>query len=233
MSGAIYRTDLSWPAIVAYELGPDRRRVPLPDLRVADRPGRAAASTSSACPRVREPLRGELDFWEIVSAGALGRSLHGRIEDYWERGAGSAQPPGGPPFHNMAVYGWDVLDARLLDADIVSRADREPPRTISLNQVRRSDNGTAPAWSCCARGPAGAPAPSCDGRGAMADRRRDRDPGRDAGRQQRPGLRGRPGALLDAGRLRRPDPRRAAAGGQGRVQRVAARALRRRLGRCW
>ena len=40
MGGAIFRTDLSWPAVVAYELGTAHRaRLPLPDLEPPSGPG--------------------------------------------------------------------------------------------------------------------------------------------------------------------------------------------------
>ena len=93
MSGAIFRTDLSWPAIVAFELG-DFETFRRPVYEPPGGPGgipldieRALRSFEAASDRRR-------DWYEIVG---VARWLHGyldKIEDYWERGDGTKTPPG-------------------------------------------------------------------------------------------------------------------------------------------
>ena len=100
---------------------PDRRAVQLPDVRVADRTGRAAARPRAAGASVREAVRGPAGLLGDRDAPGCGcASYMDRIEDYWERGDGSQHPAGGAPFHNMAVYGWDLLDPQLLTSTMVA-----------------------------------------------------------------------------------------------------------------
>ena len=66
------------------------------------------------------------------------------IEDYWERGRGNRALPSTKTYHNCAVYGWDVLDVQLLDADHVERALARPSRDdVLLRQVVDRDGARA------------------------------------------------------------------------------------------
>ena len=68
-----------------------------------------------------------------------------RIEDYWERGDGSRTPRGGAPFHNMAVYGWDLLDPQLLTATKVASRLARPTKDDPLSQLVEHHQDRA-AW---------------------------------------------------------------------------------------
>ena len=236
MSGAIFRTDLSWPAIVADELGftprSATRPTSHPTVRAASRwtwSGWPASSTArrarpSAGPRCSGPPGGSAATWtRSRTTGSGGRAAR--------------SPPTGPVFHNLAVYGWALLDALVLDADrLQARIAAHPPRDNVIDQLVENDNDRA-AWSVAQRAAGGRRdgphRPGGRGRPRRGGRRRsarDRDPGRHARRQQR-ARRGRPpGRLLELGRLPGPDRRRAARG-RGLVHRVPALALRGRLGR--
>jgi hypothetical protein len=122
MSGAIYRTDLSWPAIVAYEMGLRGDEFRFPTYEWPTGPGGLPLDLERLARAFESRFGDRLDWWEVVRAGLWARSYMDGIEDYWERGDGAATPPTGAPFHNMAVYGWDVLDPQLLTAKTV--ADR-------------------------------------------------------------------------------------------------------------
>ncbi len=120
MSGAIFRTDLSWPALVAHELGLSADSFTYPTYEWPSGPGGLPVDLERLAREFERRFGPSLDFTEIVQASLWVRSYLDRIEDYWERGKGAQTPPTGDPFHNMAVYGWDVLDAALLDAAIVA-----------------------------------------------------------------------------------------------------------------
>lgn len=118
MSGAIFRTDISWPATVAFELGLQRDEFQFPMYESPDGPGGIPLDLERLARSFEQRFGASLDFREVVSAALWLQRYLDRIEDYWERGPGSTPPPLGPPLHNMGVYGWDVLDAVLLDADV-------------------------------------------------------------------------------------------------------------------
>jgi len=142
MSAAIHRTDISWPALVAYELGLTANQFRFPTYEWPTGPGGLPLDLERLTRAFEQRFGPKLDFWEIVSAGLWVRSYMDDVEDYWERGPGSVTPPTGEPFHNMAVYGWDVLDAVLLDARIVSQRIKDA-RDDPLKQMVSDDGSRA------------------------------------------------------------------------------------------
>ncbi|MGW6528585.1 hypothetical protein [Streptomyces venezuelae] len=104
---AIFNTALSYPAIVAHELGcAERFRYPryegmggLPfniELLLRDLDARYGRT---------------VDLREAPFALFRARSLMDRVEDYWERGPGRSVPSTTAIMHNLAVFGWDLRDA--------------------------------------------------------------------------------------------------------------------------
>lgn len=144
MSAAVYRTDLSWPAIVAYEMGLGGEAFEFPTYEWPSGPGGIPVDLERLARAFERRFGHRLDFWEIVSAALWVQDYLDEIEDYWERGEGSGPPATGAPFHNMGVYGWDVLDTVLLDADIVE-ARIKPPSDDPFNQIVENDGARA-AW---------------------------------------------------------------------------------------
>jgi hypothetical protein len=120
MSGAIFRTDLSWPAIVAFELG---------EFRAFRRPVYEPPSGRGGIPLdIERALRAfearfgsKADWHEYVSVARWLHDYLDGIEDYWERGAGSKTPPADEIVHNLAIYGWDLRDTLSLTATKVRR----------------------------------------------------------------------------------------------------------------
>lgn len=133
MSGAIYRTDLSWPAIVAYEMGLNADEFTFPLYEPPSGPGGLPFDLERLARGFQSRFGDRLSLWEAFPAAAWVRNYMDGIEDYWERDEGARMPPPGPPLHNMAVYGWDLLDALLLDADRVA-ARITPPEEDFVSQ---------------------------------------------------------------------------------------------------
>ena len=144
MSGAIFRTDLSWPAIAAYELGLQSNQFRFPTYEWPSGPGGLPLDLERLARVFEQRFGDRLDFWEIVRAALWVRSYMDQIEDYWERGEGSEPPPTGEPFHNMAVYGWDVLDSVLLTADTVEHRIDTPSDSLFAQIVE--NNGDRAGW---------------------------------------------------------------------------------------
>lgn len=110
MSGAIHRTDLSWPAMVAYEMGLSAQEFTYPTYEWPTGPGGLPVDLERLAREFDRRFGSRLDLLESFRAAPWLRDHMDSIEDFWERGPGSRPPAAGPPFHNMAVYGWDVLD---------------------------------------------------------------------------------------------------------------------------
>jgi hypothetical protein len=142
MSAAIHRTDISWPAIVAYELGLQSPQFRFPTYEWPTGPGGLPFDLERLARAFESRFGSRLDFWEIVTATAwLQRYMDG-VEDYWERGPGTARLPGGRVLHNLGVYGWDVLDAALLTSDVVA-ARIQPPKDDLVGQIVQAHGARA------------------------------------------------------------------------------------------
>ena len=113
MSGAVHRTDLSWPAITAYELGLTAREFTFPTYEWPSGPGGLPLDLERLARAFERRFGSSLDLLETFRAGPWLRGYMDDIEDHWERGPGAVPPADGRPFHNTAVYGWDVLDPLL------------------------------------------------------------------------------------------------------------------------
>lgn len=106
-SGAIHNTRISWPKIVAAEVGCDPGfRFPL-----FDGYGGLPLNIEYLLRAIEHKYGTEISWWELPAAGFELRHQMALIEDYWERGAGAKAPVTSAIMHNLAVYGWDIRDA--------------------------------------------------------------------------------------------------------------------------
>ncbi|GGM71731.1 hypothetical protein GCM10011609_04330 [Lentzea pudingi] len=114
-SGSIFNTELSYPAIIAHELGwsghfrhpryPFRGGLPFNLEEVMRRAERRFGLEISGW---RESMQAAADVWRFIDD----------VEDYWERGDGSIRPADPWINHCLAVYGWDLRDALELTSDL-------------------------------------------------------------------------------------------------------------------
>ncbi|MGW5731617.1 MULTISPECIES: hypothetical protein [Streptomyces] len=129
-SAAVFNTALSYPAIVAYELGC------LPRFRFPVYGGFGGLPFNlELFLRDLESRYGrDLDWWEAPLALFRARSVMDRVEDYWERGPGRAVPSTTAIMHNLAVFGWDLRDALAKSAD-ECRKRIDTPKDDLVNQI--------------------------------------------------------------------------------------------------
>jgi hypothetical protein len=111
-----------------------------------------------------------VDWYEAVRALRFVRSYMDRVEDWWERGPGNDVPRVDTPYHNLGVYGADLLDVLLLDADRIADRLEKPSSDDPFVQVVDRDNDRA--WrvvleSC--RAPDGTARTVLDAARAMGD----------------------------------------------------------------
>jgi hypothetical protein len=106
-SGAILHTEISWPRIVAWEMGWDRRfRYPV----YRDPNGGMPLNLEVLVRKLERHFGDTLDWYEApgVAAEVLGTlaSLDAWWNDQWNRSASDTSGI----FHNLAVWGWDLRD---------------------------------------------------------------------------------------------------------------------------
>lgn len=151
-SGAVFHTDLSWPALVARTLGADLV-VPSYGGPLDGLPLNLEKLLHSLQDKFGVRIAG-LEYFELPGEA---HSLADANEDYWERGDGSRPPRTDLRYENVGIYGWDVRDclssttARAL-ANIVGH----PPHDNLLGAKPDNDNDIAAASVLAPFGPAAA-----------------------------------------------------------------------------
>lgn len=146
-SGAVFNTDLSYGAIIAYELGC------LDQFRYPRYPGRGGLplNIELLLRDLEGALGSRISAWELPAALLRARTFMDSVEDYWERGAGRDAPVISEYNHALAVYGWDLRDALSRTAASCELAVREPKDDL-LSQVIENNTERAalrvyPRWN--------------------------------------------------------------------------------------
>jgi hypothetical protein len=132
-SGAIYNTDLSFPAIIASELGS------YPQFRHPQYPGFGGVplNIELLVRDLEERFGDEISIWEVPSAAFHIRQHLAEAEHWWDSGPGAATPAMPGISHNLGVYGWDLRDILSRTADSSKAEDRVPFQLVPL--VRNAD----------------------------------------------------------------------------------------------
>jgi hypothetical protein len=152
-SGAIFNTDLSYPAIIAGELGwgdefrhphyPGYGGIPLNfELLVRD---------------LEERFGPKVSPWELPGALFHLRRHLAEAEHWWDSGPGAMLPPRGPINHNLGIYGWDLRDALSRNADNAGAEHRTRAGFQLVPLVRNADHVSAGRVLDSARTPGGLP----------------------------------------------------------------------------
>lgn len=145
-SGAIFNTKLSYPMMIAREMGWEKNfRYP-----TYAGPGDGLPLNIEKLARKLEEKYGEtVDWWDFAPGLLYLREYMDEIEDYWERGEGSlVQKPTSPNQrqinHNLAVYGWDLRNTISCNADICQAViNRNKSKDDFLRQVVENHNERA------------------------------------------------------------------------------------------
>ncbi|MEU2609598.1 hypothetical protein [Streptomyces albus] len=113
-SCAVFQTGLSYPAIIAHELGWSAHfRQPS-----YDGAGGLPLNLEMLLRELEEHCGKDIDWWETPAALFRARRFMDKVEDHWERGAGAAPVSTTAINHNLAVFGWDLRDALEKSADV-------------------------------------------------------------------------------------------------------------------
>jgi lysophospholipase L1-like esterase len=113
-SGAILRTDLSYPTLIAKSMG---MKVPA-EFPIPSFPGSGLPLNIEDLLRsMEQSLGNEIDTWEwVVRFPTLLNQYLDRVEDLYERGAGSRPVSYGGSYHNLAVWGFKVVDSFMVNS---------------------------------------------------------------------------------------------------------------------
>lgn len=108
-SGAILRTELSYPALMAKALG---LTIPT-QFAIPHFPGSGLPlNIEEALRSMEQPLGQEISSFEwIVRFPVLLNQFVDAVEDLYERGAGASPASFGGSYHNLAVWGFRVMDS--------------------------------------------------------------------------------------------------------------------------
>lgn len=114
-NGAIFEPNLSYPATIAWEMGLGED-----DFRYASFTGKGGPpiNIEYLLRRLDHEFGEDINLWELPLAPIYLRQWMDEIEDYWERGTGTEPIRYRGPYHNLAVWGFQVQDAYLLTAGL-------------------------------------------------------------------------------------------------------------------
>jgi hypothetical protein len=121
-SGAVFNTDLSYPVIIADEMGWGAC------FRYPTYPGHGGLplNIEMLLRELEDRFGQDLDWWETPLALFQARRFMDGVEDYWERGPGANPPEITSINHNLSVYGWKLRDVLDRTAKICRDALRAP-----------------------------------------------------------------------------------------------------------
>ncbi|MGC1248717.1 MAG: SGNH/GDSL hydrolase family protein [Spirulinaceae cyanobacterium] len=132
LSGSVHKTEFSFPAMVAESLSAEEFRLPN-----FSGEGGLPINLEKLLRLLVERYGSKVNWTDVVPAALSARSLLDRVEDYWERGAGSRASATGPLHHNLAIFSLLLGDCDKLTEAICRRALPEPKDDF-INQIPES-----------------------------------------------------------------------------------------------
>jgi hypothetical protein len=174
-SGAIFNTRLSYPMIIAWEMGWDSFfRYP-----TYDGFGGLPFNIEYIVRHLERRFGPETNWWEVPLAYFDLRHLFAQIEDWWERGPGSKIPKTIGIKHNLAVWGWDLRDVLERNLQIEERLIEKPHDSFFLPMVSNANERTAIRVLDTALDPAGRSLTPLEAAKALGEQGTDKDPAGD------------------------------------------------------
>ncbi|HEU4392074.1 MAG TPA: hypothetical protein VFR04_00405 [Solirubrobacterales bacterium] len=137
-SAAIFNTNLSYPAIIAWELGC------YDDFRFPSYPafGGVPLNLEFLIADLEHHLGSEVSWWESPLALYRVRQHLAEAEAWWDKGPGSEPLPSAGINHNLGIYGWDLRDA-LDRTAATAEAEWQPPDGFHLVPLIRNADAIA------------------------------------------------------------------------------------------
>jgi len=140
-SGAIFNTKLSYPLLIAKEMGWDK------NLRYPTYAGPGDGlplNLERLARQLKKQYGDSINWWDFAPGLLFIRDYLDQVEDYWERGEGSDFPNQREINHNLSVYGWDLRDTLSRTADICKDVlNRNKSKDDFIRQVVEHHNERA------------------------------------------------------------------------------------------
>lgn len=136
---AIYNTDFSFPAIIAYEMGWLNHfwRPHYPGF------GGLPLNIEYLLRDMEQKIGKTLGWWNLpLAAFAVHHHLQ-EVEDWWERGPGSKLDELTNLNHDLAVYGWDLRDTLSRTANVCKAEIGQPRDSLVLPLVSDANQRAA------------------------------------------------------------------------------------------
>ncbi|WP_051580082.1 hypothetical protein [Pseudonocardia acaciae] len=149
ISGAVFRTDLSWPALVAENLGAG----PFTHPTYAGPLDGLPLNLETVLRQLQDRYGEDLNLAERIGLPVTLQRLVDANEDYWERGDGHRPPPTDVRYDNLGIYGWDVRDALSYSAARATARANLPTHDDLLGAKPENDNDIAAASVLAPFGP--------------------------------------------------------------------------------
>jgi hypothetical protein len=144
-SGAVWRTDLSWPAVLARCLD-----VPFQVPTYGGPLGGLPFNIEGLLRKLQDQFGDRISGLEALALPIALQRLADQNEDYWERGDGSKPPRTDVRYDNLGIYGWDLRDSlSYTGGRATARIAANPAHDDLLGAVPSNDNDIA-AWSVLA-----------------------------------------------------------------------------------
>ncbi|MDC0766503.1 hypothetical protein [Streptomyces sp. HD] len=138
-SGAIFHTDLSYPAVVAHELGwAGQFRRP-----TYDGFGGLPFNIERFLRELETRFGQVVNWWESAPALWYAHQHMDEVERFWEVGAGNTVPARTAVNHNLAVFGWDLRDALVKSASVCAKRIGAPRDNLLRQLVEHADDRAA------------------------------------------------------------------------------------------
>jgi hypothetical protein len=138
-SGAVFHTDLSWPALVATALGIKAFRVPTYKGPLDGLP----VNIESLVRQLQKKFGVDVSLFEKVQLPIALHSILDKNEDYWERGDGSKPPRTDIRYENLGIYGWDIRDSLSFTAGLAATRATAKSEDTLLGLKPEHDNDIA------------------------------------------------------------------------------------------
>jgi hypothetical protein len=172
-SGAIFNTSLSWPMIIAWEMGWDRT------MRVPAYPGFGGLplNVEYFLRDVEHRFGDSLAWWQLPLAAFEVEHKLAELEDWWERGPGSHVPATTGIMHNLSVYGWDLRDALDRRIDNIRASIAKPKKDHLFSLVENAQMRAAERVYASAVAADGAPLSAFGAAKALGEQGAGGEPG--------------------------------------------------------
>jgi hypothetical protein len=138
-SGAVYNTDISYAAIIAWEMGWYE------SFRFPTYPGFGGLPLNlEFLARDLEMKFGStLPLWELPLAAFAVRDHLAQAENWWEHGGGSVEPNFKYIMDNLSVYGWDLRDALSFTAEVARERIKTPKDNLFVPVISNANERAA------------------------------------------------------------------------------------------